>query len=293
MKEIKYVSRKTGKLEIENPPGESYLRFLYHHPFGRLPLNLLVKRKFLSEFYGRLMKSSNSRKKIRPFIKEFNINMNESLRPVEDFLSFNDFFCRKLKPEARPVQDGLVSPADGKIIAFENNDEINSFYVKGRRFTLNEFLQDNELAERFGKSSLFIIRLAPNDYHRFHFPYTGKVSKPKKIFGQYCSVSPYAVSVQFTKVFCENRREYTILKTKDKDDLLIAPVGATMIGSIIETYQPETEVAKGDEMGYFAFGGSSILMLVNKNSVKIDDDILENTKKGLETTVNFGEKIGK
>ncbi len=292
MKEIKYINRKTGKLEVEHPPGEGYLKFLYHHPFGQLPLNLVVKRKLLSEFYGRLMKTPRSKKKIRPFIDEFDINMNESLRSVKDFLSFNDFFCRKLKPEARPIQEGLISPADGKIIAFENIDEINSFYVKGRNFTLDEFLQDKELAEKFKKTSLFIIRLAPNDYHRFHFPYGGEVSEPKKIAGKYCSVSPYAVSVQFTKVFCENRREYSILKSKDKGDILIAPVGATMIGSIIETYTPDTEVDKGDEMGYFAFGGSSILMLVNKEFVKIDEDIPHNTKKGFETTIRFGEKIG-
>ena len=111
-----------------------------------------------------------------------------------------------------------------------------------------------------------------------------------KIKGDYFSVSPYALAANFTKVFCENKREFCELSTKDKGDILIAPVGATMVGTIIETFTPNSSVKKGDEMGYFAFGGSTIVMLVN--NLKIDADILENTKNRIETGVKMGEKIG-
>jgi phosphatidylserine decarboxylase len=292
MEKIEYIDRKTGEVILENPPGEGFLRFLYHHPFGAAPLHLLVKRKFVSAFYGRLMDRSNSREKIGPFVQQCGIDMNESLKSIEEFVSFNDFFYRELKPNSRDIQDGVVSPADGKIIAFEDIDDVNSFFVKGNKFTLKEFLLDEKLACEHKNSSLFVIRLAPNDYHRFHFPYDGKALESNKIAGKYFSVSPYAITGNFTKVFCENKREYSILKTGNKGDVLISPVGATMVGSIIESYQPGADVKKGDEMGYFAFGGSSVVMLVDKDKIEIDADILENTKKGMETSIMMGEKIG-
>jgi len=113
-----------------------------------------------------------------------------------------------------------------------------------------------------------------------------------KIKGDYFSVSPYALASNFTKVFCENKREYCILSTKEKGNIILAPVGATMVGSIIETYQANSEVKKGDEMGYFAFGGSTVVILIDSNKITIDKDIIENTKNKIETFVKMGEKIG-
>lgn len=293
MKPINYIDRNSGKMLVEKPPGESFLKFLYHNPFGQLPLNLFVKRKLLSAIYGKLMSRPLSKKRIEPFVKEYNIDMDEAIKSVDEFTSFNDFFYRELKPNSRFVHKGIVSPADGKIIGFNDIGEVSEFFVKGRKFTLSDFLQDEKLASKYEHSSLFLIRLAPNDYHRFHFPYDGKVSNCYKIKGDYFSVSPIAINENFAKVFCENKREYCILSTKDYMDVLISPVGATMVGSIIETFKPNSKVKAGDEMGYFAFGGSSILMLVDKDKIKIDSDILKNTKKGLETSIRMGERIGK
>ncbi|MGB0524760.1 MAG: phosphatidylserine decarboxylase [Flammeovirgaceae bacterium] len=292
MKKIRYIDRETGLEKVEIPPGEAFLKFLYHHPFGGLALNVLVKRKFLSETYGRMMNGANSTKRIKPFVDRLGIDMSESLKSIDEFASFNDFFYRKLKPNLRPIQEGIVSPGDGKVIAFESIGDVNEFFVKGTKFTLKAFLANDALAKKYQDSSMFIIRLAPNDYHRFHFPYSGLASQPYKIKGAYFSVSPYALAANFTKVFCENKREFTILKTHDKGDILISPVGATMVGSIVETYQSNTEVAKGDEMGYFAFGGSTIVLLVDRQQVQIDADILANTKKGMETSIRMGERMG-
>ena len=177
-------------------------------------------------------------------------------------------------------------------MAFENISDVHNFFVKGREFTLPEFLNDKKLAEEHKNSSLLILRLAPNDYHRFHFPYDGKVSGITPIKGDYYSVSPYALASNFTKVFCENKREFCILSSEEKGDIEIAPVGATMVGSIIETYTPNQFIKKGDEMGYFAFGGSTIVLLIDKNKIQIDSDILDNTKNKIETAVRMGEKIG-
>jgi phosphatidylserine decarboxylase len=291
MQKIEYVDRKTGEMIRETPPGEGALKFLYHNPLGKLPLHWLVKRKFISAWYGRKMSKPGSRKGIAEFVNKFNINMNEAEKSIDQFASFNDFFYRKLKPEARKIEQGVVSPADGKIIAFEKVSDLRNFYVKGSEFTLEKFLKDSALAEKYSNASLIIVRLAPNDYHRFHFPYDGKVSACKQIKGFYYSVSPYALCEGFTRVFCENKREYCTLNTPDKGDILLCPVGATMVGSIIETYQPDSQVQKGDEMGYFAFGGSSFVILIDSDKLTIDADILENSRKGIETSIEMGQKF--
>ncbi len=290
--QIKYIDRKTKKIINENPPSEGFLKFLYHNPFGKMTLHALVKRKLLSALYGKQMDKPSSKKKIAPFIEQYNINLEEFEKDLAEFTSFNDFFYRKLEPNIRKIDEGIVSPADGKIIAFENINEVGKFFIKGSEFTIESFLRDKDLANKYQNASMFVVRLAPNDYHRFHFPYAGIPSEIKKINGSYLSVSPYAVNENFAKVFCENKREYTILKTSDKGDILLAPVGATMVGTIIETFTPNNPLSKADEMGYFAFGGSSILMLIDKDKIKIDKDLLENTRNGMETYIRMGERIG-
>ncbi|CAL2102143.1 Phosphatidylserine decarboxylase proenzyme [Tenacibaculum sp. 190130A14a] len=289
---IQYIDRKSGTLITETPPGEGFLKLLYQNPFGKVALLPMVKRKALSSRYGKMMSKASSVKKIQGFVDKLGIDMNESEKSVSEFTSFNDFFYRKLKPNARPIENGFVSPGDGKLIAFENVSDIHNFFVKGRKFTLKEFLNSTSLAEKYKNASLLILRLAPNDYHRYHFPYEGIASDMTKIKGDYFSVSPYALASNFTKVFCENKREFCELQTTDKGDVLIAPVGATMVGAIIETFTPNSKVQKGDEMGYFAFGGSTIVLLIDKEKITIDKDIIKNTQNNIETAVKMGEKIG-
>lgn len=289
---IKFINRKTKEIVTESPPSEGLLKFLYHNPFGKTAILPIAKQKIISEFYGKKMFKASSVKKIASFVSELKIDMTESAKKMNEFTSFNDFFYRKLKTNARPIENGFVSPGDGKLLAFENISDIRNFFIKGREFTLLQFLKNNKLAKYYKNASLIILRLAPNDYHRYHFPYNGTPSESTKIKGSYMSVSPYALASNFTKVFCQNKREYCILKTEDKGDILIVPVGATMVGSIFETYTPNKKIKKGDEMGYFAFGGSTIVLLVDKTKITIDSDLLENTKNKIETAVKMGERIG-
>ncbi|WBX70706.1 archaetidylserine decarboxylase [Tenacibaculum retecalamus] len=289
---IKFIDRKSGNLITETPPGEVFLKLLYNNPFGKMAVLPVAKRKFLSAWYGKKMNKPSSVKKIKGFVKQLGINIDEAEKSVSEFTSFNDFFYRTLKPSARPIENGFVSPGDGKMLAFENIADIHDFFIKGRKFTLKEFLGNDKLAEKHKNSSLIILRLAPNDYHRYHFPYSGTPSEMTKIKGDYFSVSPYALASNFTKVFCENKREYCILSSEEKGEIIVAPVGATMVGTIIETYNANQSVKKGDEMGYFAFGGSTIVLLVDKDKLTIDADIIKNTKNRIETFVKMGEKIG-
>jgi len=289
--DIKFINRSTNKVEIERPPGEGLLKFLYHNAVGKGAILPIVKRKFVSEWYGRWMDRPASRKKIASFVNSLNIDMSEYQKSIHEFESFNDFFYRKLKPGSRTIEKGLVSPGDGKLLAFKKVSDANSFFVKGKEFTLRRFIKDDDTADKYRDSSMVILRLAPNDYHRYHFPYDGIPSKSERINGIYYSVSPISVSEMFTEVFYENKREICRLKTQEKGEMLLVPVGATMVGSIHSTYKPDAPVKKGDEMGYFAFGGSSIVMLFKPDSFKLDKDLLENTKNKLETAVKMGEKI--
>ncbi len=291
---IKYIERKTGEIKVEKVPGEKYLKFLYYNPLGELPLNLVVKKKFLTEYYGKQMDKPESVKKIPSFIEAADINISEAKKKVEEFTSFNDFFYRELKDGARPIdfsQDVLTSPADGKILVFEDLEKEKEFYIKGDRFTLEEFFANKELAEKYRDGVFMIVRLAPIDYHRFHFPTDGVISKSKLVDGVYYSVSTHAIKKNF-RILCENKREYSILKAERFGDIAMFEVGATMVGGIKQTYSPDTTVKKGDEKGYFYFGGSTCVLVFEKGKVHIDRDLVENSKKGIETKVYMGEKIG-
>ncbi|MGL5961833.1 MAG: phosphatidylserine decarboxylase [Cetobacterium sp.] len=292
---INYIERKTGELKTETPPGEGFLKFLYYNPLGKLPLNLVVRKKLLTDFYGKKMRSISSIKKIKPFVEANEINMNESKKSIDEFKSFNDFFIRELKIGAREIdlnQNTLISPADGKILVFDNLKDSTKFFLKGDEFSISEFLMDKEEAKKFEGGTLVVIRLAPVDYHRFHFPADGLISESKLIDGFYYSVSPYAIKKNF-RIYCENKREVSVLKTENFGDIVLSEIGATMVGGIEQTYKANTTVKKGDEKGYFFFGGSSCVLLFQKNKVQFDKDILENSSKGIETKVYMGEKIGK
>ncbi len=291
MESVTFIDRKSGEKIIEKIPSYGMLKFLYCSPLGKASLHILFKRKIISSLGGWYMNSSFSKKRVTSFIEKYKMEMDDYISPKNGFQSFNNFFFRKIKSEARSIAKGIVSPADGKILAFQEIKDANTFFVKGSKFTSKSFLKDNALADKFKDGSMIIVRLAPVDYHRFHMPATGTISESKQINGHYFSVSPLALRKSL-EIFCQNIREYSILNTNDVGDILISEVGATMVGSIIQTYTPNSFVKKGDEKGYFAFGGSTLVLFFEKDKVRLNEDLLENTKNGFETTVKMGEQIG-
>ena len=287
---IQYYERETGQLKTEKVAGEKWLVWLYYNPIGEATLWTLAKRKLVSSVYGKMMDRTSSAKRIHPFIEDFNIDMS-SVREQE-YKNFNDFFTRKLKDNVRPIDTSfntVVSPADGKILAYANISN-SDFIIKGFRFNVSSFLGNPVLAQKYNDGAVLIIRLAPTDYHRFHFPVSGNLIPNKKIDGDYYSVNPFALRKK-AEIFCLNKREYTIISNPLFGDVIIAEVGATMVGSIIQTYKGRT-VKKGEEKGYFKFGGSTVVLLFEKSKICVDKDILINTANGYETTVKMGERIG-
>lgn len=287
---IRYIDRETGQLKTEKIAGENWLIWLYNNPVGEATLWTVAKRKFVSSFYGEMMDQPSSAEKIQPFIKDFDIDM--SIAQEQKFSNFNDFFIRKLKVEARPIAGDstvIISPADGKILAYENLNNAD-FYVKGSRFNVASFLDDADLAKKYQNGTLLVFRLAPPDYHRFHFPIRGKIIANKKIDGDYYSVNPIALRKK-AEIFWLNKREYSILQNPLFGEVIMAEVGATMVGSMIQTYQGNS-VKKGQEKGYFKFGGSTVVLLFEKDKIDVDDDLLRNSAKNIETTIQLGNQIG-
>ncbi len=291
MGSIQYIERETGHLVKEFVPSEGMLKWLYNSSLGKVTLHTLVKRKMLSMLGGWYMSSRLSKKRIDKFITQYQIDLsNYKITDSKAYLNFNDFFFRKIQTDKRPIGEGVVSPADCKMLAFDSVRDVSSFFVKGSEFTIESFLRNEELANKYADGSMLIARLAPTDYHRFHFPADGQISESKSIKGRYFSVSPMALKKSL-EIFCQNFRVYSSLKTEDFGDILVSEVGATMVGSIIQTYQDNSQIKKGEEKGYFAFGGSTLVLFFEKGKVKLSTDLLNNTKKGYETSVYMGETV--
>lgn len=291
-KEIFYIDRKTNKQKTEAVPSGRFMKYLYGNSvFGKLLLHQLFKRKFISSFVGKYMSSFLSRNRIERFVKEYDMDLSDYQIPNNGFVSFNDFFYRKLKDDKRTIEEGIVSPADGKILVFPSIKNVDEFFVKGIGFSVQDFLVDKNIVDKYKDGSMAIIRLAPVDYHRYHFHVSGKVTKNRKIKGYLYSVSPIALQKNL-QIFCENKREYVEVLTEKYGDTLICDVGATMTGSIIQTFKENTTISKGDEKGYFAFGGSTLVLFFEKGKMQFSQDLIKNTTNNLETTVKMGEQIG-
>lgn len=292
---IKYYNRKTKEYEIEKVAGDKYLEWTYSSPLGMGLLELLIKKKAFSKMYGVFCDSKRSLKKVKAFVENFDINMSHSIKSVDEFGSFNDFFTRKMKQEARPVDkapEALISPGDGRLLAFQNIDLSKLVQVKGITYSLKELIGDEKEAIKYSGGVCLILRLCPTDYHRFHFVDDGVCGKTVKITGDYYSVNPIALS-KVPALFCKNKREWSIFHSKNFGDILHVEVGATCVGSILQTYTVGEFVEKAHEKGYFKFGGSTTILFLEKDKVKIDEDLVAETEKGLETKVLMGETIGK
>lgn len=292
---IKFYNRGTKKYETEQVAGDTYLKWTYSSPIGMKILELIVKKKLFSKLYGSFCDNKMSKKKIPSFIRDFGIDMSLCEKKLDQFQSFNDFFTRKLTNEARPIDSvlgSLISPGDGKLVAYDNIDLNKLVQIKGYTYGLNKLIDNSSIASRFSEGTCLILRLSPTDYHRFHFIDNGKCEAAKKIKGDYYSVNPIALKT-VTELFCKNKREWSIFRSDNFGDVLCIEVGATCVGSIIQTYAPRKKVKKGDEKGYFKFGGSTTILFFEKGKVKIDKDIIDQTNEGYETSVVMGEKIGK
>lgn len=219
------------------------------------------------------------------------MDITEVLLPVEKFRTFNEFFYRALKPEARPCSAPdeprvVVSPADCRSVVFDNLDDATSIWVKGREFSIARLLGDAypEDVARYQNGALGVFRLAPQDYHRFHIPVDGIMGEPKTIEGEYYTVNPMAIRSSLD-VYGENVRVLVPIDSVAHGRVMVICVGAMMVGSTVITRKAGEKVARAEELGYFKFGGSTLLVLFEEGVVNFDKDLVDNSKGPLETLV--------
>lgn len=292
---VEYYDRYDRCLKVEAIFGESFLRWAYESAAGRLAVEALVKRAFFSRAYGWWAASTRSRSQIPGFVAKYGIDLSEAEDSLSDFRSFNDFFTRRLKPEARPLapeSGAVVFPADGRHLGYQNLSEVDSVYAKGQRFDLPRLLGDPELAERYRNGTAVISRLCPVDYHRFHFCAAGTPGPGKTINGALYSVNPIALRRNLG-ILLENKRVLTELDTASTlGKILILEIGATNVGSIVQTYTPDTPVSRGAEKGYFAFGGSMTMLIFEPGKVRLENDLVTQTAHGIELFAQMGDRLG-
>jgi phosphatidylserine decarboxylase len=291
---IRYWHRARQRVETEEIYGERWLRWLYETRSGRAALAALVRRPWISAWYGWRMNRPASARRIAPFVARYGLDVGEFAAPLESYRTFNEFFFRRLRPGARPIDpapEAVVLPADGRHLAFPDVDAAAGFYVKGAKFTLAELLGTPELAARFAGGTMLVSRLCPVDYHRFHFPCAGTPQGAQCLGRWLYSVSPVALRRNI-RYLVENRRCLTLLSSPVCGEVAIVEIGATMVGGIEQTYVHGQAVAKGQEKGYFRFGGSCTITLFARDRVRLDEDLVAHSRVGLETYALMGQRCG-
>ncbi len=248
--------RRTGRMFVEKVFGEWWIQWLYG-PRGGFFRECFCKNPLVSRFVGLWQKRAGSKKKIAPFIAAYDVRSED----FEDgYHSFNDFFIRKLKKGVRPIANAaVVAPADGRYFFFE---KVGHFPVKGISFTAEALIGKPVRA-----GGMAVARLCPSDYHRFHFPVDGMAQAARLIEGPLYSVNPVAMRTM-PQILATNKRMVTEIDT-DRGKVWMVEVGATCVGSMVQTFKPGP-VMRGDEKGYFSFGGSSIVLLFEQVSFAPD-----------------------
>eukprot|EP00924_Labyrinthula_sp_SR-Ha-C_P005099 augustus_masked-scaffold_1-processed-gene-21.3-mRNA-1 protein AED:0.16 eAED:0.17 QI:0/-1/0/1/-1/1/1/0/512 len=317
------VDRETGQLIEERIPFyiRYYLRLVYQTKL-RYRLNSDTQsrtQKVFRSFTKRIEKAYEDKsfdkhgrrkchKAIQKFIKFHNLDMGEVLESDLSFYTcFNEFFYRKLKPGARDPKDSikqdkliLTSAADSRLAVFPTVALAQTIWIKGKKFSvpnllgqeLTDYLEKEKEVIKYDGLSVAVFRLAPQDYHRFHAPCSGVVRKVFEIDGALNTVNPIAVRADID-VFTDNKRTCIVLDTEEFGLMFYICVGAILVGSIILTVQEGERFVRGDEIGYFRFGGSTVILLFDKNRAKFDDDLLLNSGKKLETMVKVGQSVGR
>jgi phosphatidylserine decarboxylase len=284
-------NRAAQKVENELVFGEGAMRMLYENRMGQGLTHQILSRPWFSRLYGSYQSTAWSARGVPEFIKKFGIKIEEY--EEQDYSSFNDFFIRKFKPGMRNFEtDPKVMPAfaEGRYLAFEKTSLSSPLPVKGALLNAAALLGGKPELQSFVGGPAFISRLCPVDYHRYHYPDDGRTLDHFRLTGKLHSVNPIAFSYRGDILFT-NERTVSILETKNFGKLAYIEVGALCVGKIVQTHPTETNFRRGDEKGYFLFGGSTVILLGEPGKWKPDAEILKQSLEGRETLVRLGERI--
>ena len=283
-----YISRQRNSKENIITESSKTLNFLYGNFLGRCILKIAT-RKFVSNLIGAYMNSSLSKHRIEKFVDKNNINKFEY--EMKKYKSYNDFFTRKVIETKRPINARssiLISPCDSKLTVYDINEDL-TLKIKDAYYSIDSLVEKRILEDYVGGYAL-VFRLTTDNYHRYCYVDSGSKGINYHIDGIFHTVQP--ISLKKYNFYKTNTREYTILNTNNFGKVIQVEVGALGVGRIVNNHEVHT-YKKGEEKGYFEFGGSTIVLLIKKNTIIVDEDILENSKEGVETIVKYGEGIAK
>jgi phosphatidylserine decarboxylase len=297
--EIKFFNRQSGQIEVEKVYGDAFIRFLYCSVAGK-KVGSAFTNKYFSKLYGAFQDLPASHRKVRPFIDKFNIPINEyepgtrpSLDPRDSYRTFNEFFIRKFKLGKRsfvPERDRMPAFAEARYVGFEETNEKATYPVKGTYLLAKDLIGNDQIAKIFEGGPLLIARLCPVDYHRYHYPDNGKVLEHFSVPGVYDSVNPFALKYK-NQIFIKNERYVSILQTENFGRLAYIEVGAICVGKIVQSHRWNKSFMRGEEKGYFLFGGSTVIVLGEKGIWRPSKDIVTNTSNGMETYLQLGQEV--
>lgn len=276
--------------------GDKMVEWLYKSSSGKILSEVLVK-PWVSQIYGAIQSTGLSRRKVDPFVKEFNIKLDDYLpedgRTLADpYSSFNQFFIRRFKPGLRQYPSApneMGAPAEARYFAYDSIKDDELIPVKGKFLNAPLLLANQKWQDVFKDGPCLLARLCPVDYHRYHYPDHGKVLDHYPVHGKLHSVNPLALKEK-EDIFATNERVVTILETENFGKLAYVEVGAIMVGKIIQSGSLKN-FRRGDEKGYFLFGGSTVIVLGEKGKWAPTSDMVENTKKKIETYVHLGTTV--
>ncbi len=289
----------TGKNEVEKVYGDSFIKFLYCSEAGK-KLGGIFTNKIFSKTYGAFQDLPSSHRKVKPFIEKFNIPIQDyepgsrpSLDSSDSYRSFNEFFIRKFKLGKRSFvseANRMAAFAEARYVGFDSVDEKSVYPVKGQYLKAKDLIGNDQIAKIFEGGPLLIARLCPVDYHRYHYPDNGKVVEHYPISGAFDSVNPLALKEK-NQIFIKNERHISILQTENFGRLAYIEVGAICVGKIVQTHRWNKPFLRGEEKGYFLFGGSTVILMGEKGLWKPSNDIIQNTKNGIETYLHLGQEV--
>lgn len=296
---LNYYNSISNSIEKENVYGAQLVDWLYTTSSGKLLSTILCKAP-LSKMYGYYQDSFLSKSQINQFIEQYKINMGDFL-PDETgtlenpYANFNQFFIRRLRPGKRNFSlesNELGAFAEARYYGYAHLTEKEKVPVKGQFLSAKNLLNNEKWSSTFKDGPLLLARLCPVDYHRFHYPDDGTILDSYPVKGLYHSVNPLAIKAK-NDIYMTNERFVTILDTKNFGKLAYIEVGAICVGKIVPS-RPlinGDEFKRGDEKGYFKFGGSTVIVLGERGKWVPQDLLLKNTHSNIETYYQLGMSV--
>lgn len=299
MDNILFWHRAHKKMETEKVYGDWFIRYLYQNETGK-KTNRLFANALFSKAYGALQDLPMSHRKVRPFIDKFAIDLSDyepgtrgGHDPRDSYANFNQFFIRKFKFGKRSFVNQphrMPAFAEARYTGHASVTSETTFPVKGKYLTAEGLLGNADIARPFNEGPLMIARLCPVDYHRYHYPDNGRVLDHFPVRGRYDSVNPLALRLK-PDIFIANERHVSLLQTENFGKIAYIEVGAICVGKIVQTHRWNKPFLRGEEKGYFLFGGSTVVILGEKGAWRPSDDILEKTKQNIETYIQLGDEV--